>query len=261
MMDKIYLFIENIILKVGFEIHVQLNTLNKLFSKETYNLNKKSNSLTGEYTLGLPGSLPVFNVNALIKSLYAVNLFNCKCSSIVGFDRKNYFYSDLVKGYQITQKYKPIGLFGYIEFFSMYRNVLKKITIRDIHIEEDVGVISNYFLFNNFNRSGVSLLEFVTEPIQFEGYFNPNELNLFLRCLFNQLKYLNISNCELQSGNVRLDVNISATLRNFNQVLNIIEVKNLNSIDSAFKCIFFELRRQIFLTRKNIPKLEYHTRN
>jgi aspartyl-tRNA(Asn)/glutamyl-tRNA(Gln) amidotransferase subunit B len=249
------LMLEGVFLKVGFEFHIQTNNLNKLFSKEAYGFKKLSNSSTDEYTLGLPGSLPLLNVNSIKKSVLLCNVFNCIVGKFLIFDRKNYFYPDLVKGYQITQKEFPIGLFGYIEFFSKHRGVFKKIHLSELHVEEDVGIVSDYFLFNNFNRSGVSLLELVTVPIQFLGYLDLKELVLFLEHTFDQIRYLNVSECKLQKGHVRCDVNISIGLKNCNLFLNLTEVKNLNSTESIFKCIVFEFKRQMFLIYKRIFKL------
>ena len=238
---------ENILEKyqpvIGLEIHVQVNSKSKIFCSCPSEHNAEPNTNVCPVCLGHPGTLPVLNkipVESCIKTGLAMN---CKINGKTAFARKNYFYLDLPKGYQITQYESPLCSDGYIEIYS--KDIpLKKIIIKRIHLEEDAGKsihdISDSKTFLDFNRCGIPLIEIVTEP----DLNSPEEVNLLLHKIKQTLEYLEVSDCNMEEGSLRCDVNISVKFKNGNTTGTKTEIKNLNSFKNINDAIESEYNRQ-----------------
>lgn len=222
---------------VGLEVHTELNTNSKIFSPAQNSYSLEANKFVSEIDLALPGTLPVFNKEVLVKAIRLGKIFNMIISELIIFDRKNYYYPDLPKGYQITQHTLPIGLNG--EYVMLND---KKIRIHDIHIEEDTASLDHYDNFSliDYNRCGVPLIEIVTEP-DFEGL----EAVEFLEDLRLILKNADLSDADVTKGQIRCDVNVSVSKSE--ELGTKVEVKNVNSIANVKKVIEAESKRQIDL--------------
>jgi len=235
---------------VGLEIHVELNTKSKMFCSCRNNPNARiPNSEICPICLGHPGTLPVINKEAIKKTIKTGLALNCQIPEYSKFDRKNYFYPDLPKGYQISQLYQPLCKNGYLEIGA------RKIRIREVHLEEDVGRLiheKNYSLVD-FNRAGIPLMELVTEP----DITSAKEARNFAEELQLILRYLNVSAADMEKGEMRVEVNISLINRESNsrifankleidsRVLGTkVEIKNLNSFKAVERAIDYEIKRQ-----------------
>lgn len=226
---------------IGLEVHVELKTNTKIFSDSLNAYVTMANTHVNVVDLGYPGVLPTVNVEVINKAIKAAKILNCTINKKMHFDRKNYFYPDLPKGYQITQSRTPIGVNGYVEI--EVNGVLKKIRIHDIHIEEDTckSIHYNNSTLLNFNRAGVGLLEIVTDADLESG----EEAKLYLEKLREMLLYADISDCKIEEGSMRCDANISVSK---SCVLGTkIEVKNIGSITNVAVAIDYEAKRQIDL--------------
>lgn len=229
---------------IGLEVHAQLNTNTKIFCSCSTNFGSDSNSQTCPVCLGLPGVLPVLNENVLKKSILAGLALNCSISNYSKFDRKNYFYPDLPKAYQISQFDKPICLSGHINVAS--ESGPKKIRINRIHMEEDAGknihsdnpAVNKSFV--DYNRTGVPLMEIVTEPDLSSG----DEAYDYLSQLKQTLKYINVSDCNMEEGSLRCDVNISLKPSGQKELGDKVEIKNMNSFKAVKAAIDYEIIRQ-----------------
>ena len=224
---------------VGIEVHCELKSNSKMFSDSINNYGGVANTNINEIDFALPGVLPTVNSYGIELGLKAALALNCEINKKVMFDRKNYFYPDLPKGYQITQARNPIGVNGYVEI--EVDGVTKKIRIHDIHIEEDTcksthGDKKSYL---DFNRNGVPLVEIVTEP----DMESAKEAMAYLEKLRELLLYTNVSDCKMEEGSMRCDVNISVS--NSDKLGTRTETKNIGSISSVGKCIEVESARQI----------------
>tara|TARA_A100001037_G_C15113461_1_gene620218 strand:+ start:256 stop:1698 length:1443 start_codon:yes stop_codon:yes gene_type:complete len=229
---------------IGLEIHVQLSTKTKAYSSEEYVYGATPNSRTSAISLAHPGTLPVINKKVLD---YAVRLglaLNCKIREYNEFARKNYFYADLPKGYQITQDKTPVCYKGSINIDNM-QGESKKINITRVHMEEDAGKsIHDLDPFNtliDLNRAGVPLLEIVTEP----DIRNSKEACNFISEIRKIVRYLGICNGNMEEGSMRCDANISVMHKDDQEFGTKVEVKNMNSIANVGKAIDFEISRQI----------------
>ena len=216
---------------VGIEVHCELKSNSKMFSDSINNYGGVANTNINEIDFALPGVLPTVNSYGIELGLKAALALNCEINKKVMFDRKNYFYPDLPKGYQITQARNPIGVNGYVEI--EVDGVTKKIRIHDIHIEEDTcksthGDKKSYL---DFNRNGVPLVEIVTEP----DMANAKEAMAYLEKLRELLLYTNVSDCKMEEGSMRCDVNISVS--NIDKLGTRTETKNIGSISSVGRCI------------------------
>ena len=224
---------------VGIEVHCELKSNSKMFSDSINNYGGVANTNVNEIDFALPGVLPTVNSYGIELGLKAALALNCEINKKVMFDRKNYFYPDLPKGYQITQARNPIGVNGYVEI--EVDGVKKKVRIHDIHIEEDTcksthGDTKSYL---DFNRNGVPLIEIVTEP----DMENSKEAMAYLEKLRELLLYTNVSDCKMEEGSMRCDVNISVS--NTDKLGTRTETKNIGSISSVGRCIEVESARQI----------------
>ncbi len=230
---------------IGLEIHCQLTTNSKVFSSSKNDYNEMPNSNLSTIDLGFPGILPVINKEAIYKSIKLACALNCKIPDKLIFDRKNYYYPDLPKGYQITQAANPIGTNGYLDI-DVNDNI-KRVLIHDIHLEEDTASLDHYDEYSliDYNRAGIPLIEIVTEPC-----INSTEEALaFLESLRSLIIYCNASEARSDRGQIRCDVNIS--LSDTDKLGNKVEVKNINSFYNVKLAIEYEIKRQTELLNNN----------
>jgi len=246
---------------IGLEIHVELRTESKMFcSCKNDPDEKRPNFNICQICTAQPGSLPVANQEAIKKVLKTGMALNCEINKESKFDRKNYFYPDLPKGYQISQYDKPFCGTGYLEIpvsedFSVLD--LKKVRITRIHLEEDTGRLmhpdlASYSLVD-YNRAGMPLMELVTEPDLSSGL----EVRRFAEELQLILRYLGVSDADMEKGQMRIEVNIS--LSSTEKLGTKVEIKNLNSFKTAEKAVDFEIARQTELL-ENGEKIIQETR-
>ena len=235
---------------IGLEVHCELDTNSKNFSTAKNTYSSDHNEHVEAVDLGLPGTLPVLNKEAVKKALKTAIALNCENPDVVMFDRKNYYYPDLPKGYQITQETKPIpsGIYGYVEYEC--KDELKKVRINNIHLEEDAASLDHFSSVSciDYNRAGVPLLELVTEP----DIHSADEAVAFLEHMRRVYQYANISEADSKKGQVRCDVNVSIMPSNLDETDpnnwgTKIEVKNVNSFGGVRDAINYEIERQINL--------------
>ena len=218
---------------IGIEVHVELKSMAKVFSLSKNNFNDEANTNINVIDLGYPGVLPRLNKGVIDDALKACLALNFNINRLMHFDRKNYFYPDLPKGYQITQQDTPIGYDGYVEISN------KKIYLERMHIEEDTcKSLHTTDTLLNFNRAGVPLLEIVTKPCISSG----KEAVEYLEKLRETLLYLGISDVKIEEGSMRCDVNVSVS--NTDELGTKVEVKNIGSISNVGVAIDYEIQRQ-----------------
>ena len=225
---------------IGIEIHVQLKTNTKMFSGAPTSFGRKANTCVNEIDLGHPGTLPEVNKEAVRKAIQACTALHLTIDPLVKFDRKNYYYSDLPKGYQITQQFHPIGRDGYVEIES--DGQIKKIRIERIHMEEDTAKqfhLTNFSLID-FNRAGTPLIEIVSRPDMKNG----QEAEAYVEALRQTLYYLGVSDVKMEEGSMRCDVNISLAPKGSRTLGVKNEIKNINSISHIGKAVEYEIQRQ-----------------
>jgi len=224
---------------IGIEVHVELKSKAKVFSDSKNNFSDEANTNINIIDIGYPGALPKLNKEVINMALKACLALNCKINRVMHFDRKNYFYPDLPKGYQITQNDTPIGYDGYVSIDG------KDIEIERIHIEEDTckSKHSDMTLLN-FNRAGVPLLEIVTKPVISNG----KEAMAYLEKLRETLLYLGISDVKMEEGSMRCDVNVS--ISDTKKLGAKCEIKNIGSISAVGIAIDYEIKRQKELLEK-----------
>ncbi len=225
---------------IGLEVHCELKTESKNFSGARNEYSAIPNSNVATVDLGLPGILPVINKEGVKKALKMALALNCETPDVITFDRKNYFYPDLPKGYQITQMNKPVGINGYV--MINVNGCDKKVLIHDTHLEEDTASLDhfgNYSLID-YNRSGVPLLETVTEPC----LYSADEAIAFLETLRSMFLYCDTSDARSDRGQMRCDVNISLMEENATELGTKVEMKNINSFNNVKEAIEYEIERQ-----------------
>lgn len=227
-------------LKIGLELHIQLNIETKLFSISKNENNDNINNDISSFVVGTPGSMPSLNKKAVNLGVRLALLLNSKITDKLYFDRKNYFYHDSPKGFQITQFYKPLASGGFFKFI-LKNNEFKKINIKSIILEEDTASskTEDGNLYVNYNRNGTGLIELVTEP----DFNSTEEVEFFLKSIFRTLKKTKISKCKFSLGNVRVDVNVSV-YENEDKKTNIVEIKNLNKFENIISSIKEEFKIQ-----------------
>jgi len=228
----------------GLEIHVQLNTNTKIFSADSASFGALPNQNISTVSLALPGALPKLNKEVVAKAIRIGLALNCTINQINHFDRKNYFYADLPKGYQITQDNQPICVNGFLELQLADRSI-RKIGINRIHLEEDAGKSihdqdDNYSLVD-LNRAGVPLIEIVTEP----DIRSSEEASVLLSEIRKLVRHLNVSDGNMEEGSLRCDANISIRPQGTTEFGTRCEVKNLNSMRNVRRAMDFEFGRQV----------------
>jgi aspartyl-tRNA(Asn)/glutamyl-tRNA(Gln) amidotransferase subunit B len=226
---------------IGLEVHVQLKTKSKIFCGCPNRFGEEPNTFVCPVCLGYPGSLPVINEEAIRLTVMTGLMIGSRISDYSKFDRKNYFYPDMPKNYQISQYDKPLCVGGSVEV--ELEGGKKKIGVTRIHLEEDVG--KNMHFENSsgidFNRAGTPLMEIVSEP-EMES---PEEALAYLLALKQILLYGNISDCNLEQGNMRCDVNCSVRPAGRKEFGTKIEIKNMNTFKGVFRALKYEIPRQI----------------
>lgn len=233
---------------IGLEVHVQLRTASKMFTRVAAGYGEPENTLVDPVVLALPGALPVMNKAALDKIIKAGLILGCEIAPLCKWDRKNYFYPDSPKNYQISQYDQPICLGGAVEIElpGPARNVMgehKKIPLTRIHLEEDVGKLNHGASDSlvDYNRAGTPLMEIVTEP----ALHSADEAYALLTSLRIALVQGGISDCDMEKGQMRCDANISIRPVGGTKLGTKVELKNLNSISFVRDGIAHEIRRQI----------------
>ena len=232
---------------IGLEVHVQLDTQSKMFTRVGTGFGQPPNTLTNPVVLGLPGALPVMNLEAIEKSIKVGLLLGCKIAPVCKWDRKNYFYPDMPKNYQISQFDQPICEGGEVEIEMPGESPAvmgshRKVQLTRIHLEEDVGKLTHYESDSlvDYNRAGCPLLEIVSEP----DLFSPDEVFAYLTSLRNSLVSAGISDCDMEKGQLRCDANISVRPAGTDTFGTKVEIKNLNTISGVRNGVEYEIKRQ-----------------
>jgi len=237
---------------IGLEIHVELNTESKMFCSCKNDSNEiRPNVNVCPVCLGHPGTLPVINKEAINKVIKTGLALHCEINKIFQFDRKNYFYPDLPKGYQISQHYFPLCQKGFLTLGE------RKVKLREIHLEEDVGRLIHQggWSYVDFNRAGVPLMELVTEP----DLRSAREARLFAEEFQLILRYLQVSNADIEKGEMRVEANISIRKKGEKKLGTKVEIKNIGSFKAVEKALEYEIDRQIKVLEKG-GKLRQETR-
>jgi aspartyl-tRNA(Asn)/glutamyl-tRNA(Gln) amidotransferase subunit B len=230
---------------IGFEVHTELKTKSKVWCGCSTAFGQPPNTQVCPICLGMPGTLPVLNRDAFHLALRSALAFHCDIPPVMTFDRKNYYYPDLPKNYQISQNYNFIGKDGYVEI-DLGDGTLKRIGIDNIHLEEDAGknihpedrAVDHSLV--DLNRAGTPLLEIVTTP----DIRTREEAQAFMIGMRQLLQYLGISDCKMQEGSLRFELNMSLRPKGSEKYGQKVEVKNLNSMATVMKCIDAEFHRQ-----------------
>lgn len=233
---------------VGLEVHVELKTESKIFCSCPTKFGERPNAHICEVCAGLPGALPRLNQKVLNYAIRTALALSCEVTRESRFDRKNYFYPDLPKGYQISQLYAPIGRNGFMDINVSDEHgaflTRKKIRIHELHMEDDAGKLvhdeANARTLIDLSRCGVPLLEIVTEP----DFRTSEEVVSFLEQLRTMLKFIGVSDCKMQEGSLRADVNLSVRPMGDTALGTRTEMKNLSSFRAVSKAIEFEASRQ-----------------
>lgn len=236
----------NYIPTIGIEVHVELKTNTKIFSNSLNGYGQMANSLTNVVDLGYPGTLPTLNKEVVNLAIKAACVLNCKIRKEMHFDRKNYFYPDNPKNFQITQGRTPIGYDGYVEI--EVDGTKKKIEIEEMHIEEDTCKSTHRGdkTLLDFNRAGVPLIEIVTKPC----ISSSTEAKLYLEKLKELLFYTDISDCKMEEGSMRCEANVSIRKNEKDPLGTKCEIKNIGSISNVGISIEKEIIRQTELLEK-----------
>jgi len=221
---------------VGLEIHVQLLTRTKIFCSCAASFGDEPNTNVCPVCMGYPGVLPALNGEAMEMAYTVARALNCELAPECSFDRKNYFYPDLPKNYQISQYHTPLGKNGYLDL--EFRKKRKRVRIHQIHLEEDAGkmIHAGDMSLLDYNRTGTPLLEIVTEPDLEIG----EEAEVLLQELRRIVRYLGVCDGNMEEGSLRCDANVSVNLRDAG-LGSKVEIKNLNSSRFVRKALNFEI--------------------
>ena len=236
---------------IGLEVHAQLTTESKMFCSCPADYQGQSiNTMVCPVCMGMPGSLPVINEKAVQLVIATGLALNCSISEWTKFDRKNYPYPDLMKGYQISQYDYPIAYSGYLDITS--ENILSTVRVNRVHLEEDVaklthlGSKSNARSLLDINRAGVPLMETVSEP----DMRTSDQAREYLVQLRSILQFIGVSTCNMEEGNFRCDANISIRPIGDSNLGSKVEVKNMNSLRAVQSALEFEFERQVKMAEK-----------
>ena len=234
---------------IGLEVHVELMTRSKLFCACPNQFTPEPNTNTCPVCLGFPGTLPLLNREAMQKALTAALALHCEIALHSSFDRKNYFYPDIPKGYQISQFFIPLGSRGFLEIEGDTGGP-KRVRIGRVHMEEDAGKLvhapAGVDSAVDYNRAGVPLIEIVTEP----DLRSAAECRRYLEQLKSILQYALVSDCKMEEGSLRCDANISLRPAGSTALGDKTELKNMNSFKAVEKAVEFEIERQADILRR-----------
>lgn len=251
------------ITSIGLETHVQLKTASKMFCSCPVLFGEEPNTLTCPTCLGLPGAMPVLNGGAIDFTIRTGLMLNCSTPPVVKWDRKNYFYPDMPKNYQLTQLDLPLCLGGGVPLYELaypkdvqknIENPGKVVELTRIHLEEDVAKSTHHSTFStiDFNRAGTPLMEIVTEPV----IDSAEEVVAYLNSLRQILVYGGVSDADMEKGQMRCDVNISVRTSLDEPLGAKIELKNLNSISAIRRATHYEIDRQIEALENGEPLIQ-----
>jgi len=245
---------------IGLEVHVQLNTRTKIFCGCATGFGAPPNTNVCPVCLGLPGALPVLNRQAVEMAIQAALAMNCRVNGFSRFARKNYFYPDLPKGYQISQYDQPLAEHGWLDV--VVDGSAKRIGVTRVHMEDDAGKSihdgfkdSDRYTYVDLNRSGTPLIEIVSEP----DMRSSDEAHAYLTELKQIMQYVGVSECDMEKGQLRCDANVSVRLKGAEKFGTKAEVKNLNSFRFAKMGIDYEIARQVAVLESG-GKVEQETR-
>jgi aspartyl-tRNA(Asn)/glutamyl-tRNA(Gln) amidotransferase subunit B len=228
---------------IGLEVHAQLNTQSKIFTSDSTTFGALPNTQINPITLALPGVLPKLNFAVVEKAIKMGIACNCTINEYNFFDRKNYFYADLPKGYQISQDKAPICIAGWVDIKT--ENGPKSIKLTRIHLEEDAGKLNHEldekFSLVDLNRAGIPLIEIVSEP----DIRSSDEAYQYLTEIRKLVRYIDVCDGNMEEGSMRCDANVSVRLKGENTYRTRVEVKNMNSIRNVKRAIDVEVKRQI----------------
>lgn len=225
---------------IGIEIHVELKTKSKMFSSAPCTFGEAPNSMTVPFDFAFPGTMPVVNKEAVNYGVKVCSALNMTIARTLYFDRKNYFYPDLPKGYQITQQFHPIGTHGYVEIESNGKTI--RVGVDNAHLEEDTAKqvhLSDISLIN-FNRCGTPLIEIVSDPDMHSG----EEAMKYVEAIREIVTYLGVSDGKMENGSMRCDINISLRPKGETKFGTKTECKNLNTIQNIRAAVDYEIARQ-----------------
>ncbi|MDR1699618.1 MAG: Asp-tRNA(Asn)/Glu-tRNA(Gln) amidotransferase subunit GatB [Lachnoclostridium sp.] len=243
---------------MGLEVHVELSTKSKLFCTCSAEFGAKPNEHVCPACAGMPGLLPITNKKAIELGMKAAIVTNSEITSTISFDKKNYFYPDLPTGYQITQLFAPICRSGYVDIQTEEGE--KRITLKQIHIEEDAGkLVHDSFSGSSlvdYNRAGVPLVEIVSNP----DFRSADEVIAYLEKLRSLLVYADISDCKMQEGSMRADINLSVREAGSEVLGTRTEMKNMNSLKAIVRAIQYESERHIEALETGSEELIQETR-
>lgn len=236
-------------LVIGLEMHAEMKSITKVFSPSSNVYNKMANVNINEIDLAFPGFMPSLNEECVKKAVEMAIILKCDIAKYMLFDRKNYYYPDLPKGYQITQNTRPVGINGNLDV--SLNGTKFNVEILDIHLEEDAAALDHLPTFSliDYNRAGVPLLETVTAPCMHSA----DEAVAFLETMCRIYKYTGISDADTKKGQIRCDVNVNLMDDNGNYITPKVEIKNVNSLANVKLAILYEEKRQLDALQNNEP--------
>lgn len=232
----------NFDITIGLEIHVEMKTKSKMFSASPVGFMQEPNTLTTPYDLAFPGTLPIPNKQAVINAIRVCNALHMNIDHELHFDRKNYFYSDLPKGYQITQDKRPIGSNGYLDVMN------QRVEIERLHLEEDTAKQLHFpkFTLVDYNRAGIPLIEIVTKPC----IHSAEVAAKYVETIREIVLFLDVSDGKMEEGQLRCDVNVSVKKKEDSKLGTKVEVKNINSFNHIKIALDYEINRQTAMISK-----------